>query len=354
VRQATFFKNRTSSSGDSFFRQNSDNLAHFGVPGAKRILILSDVHYASAGERARANFEIVGITNPFSRLLVRFWRRWIWLKDPFAHNYLLDRFIEEAGEPDWVVANGDFSCDSAFIGVADPAARESARECLTKLRGKFGDRLLITMGDHEFGKTSLAGGRGGLRMESWRVATGELALPAVWLQRLGNFLLVGVTSSLIALEAFRAEILTEEWDEWKSLRDEHMRNIRLIFEGADAATRITLFCHDPTALPFLWEEPWFRAKIPQLERTVIGHLHTPLVFWKSQMLAGFPPVGFMGKGIHRITRALNRARLWKPFHVLLCPSLAGSQLLKDGGYYTMRLPENGPAQFIRHRLKWGK
>jgi hypothetical protein len=60
----------------------------------------------------------------------------------------------------------------------------------------------------------------------------------------------------------------------------------------------------------------------------------------------------MGKGIHRISGALNRARLWRPFKVLFCPSLAGSQLLKDGGYYTMILPQDGPAEFIRHRLKW--
>ena len=90
------------------------------------VLILSDPHYAGAAEALRVDFEIVGITNPVSRLLVKLWRRLIWLRDPFGHNYLLDRFLEREDEPELVVANGDFSCDSGFIGLADSAARQSA------------------------------------------------------------------------------------------------------------------------------------------------------------------------------------------------------------------------------------
>jgi len=78
------------------------------------------------------------------------------------------------------------------------------------------------------------------------------------------------------------------------------------------------------------------------------------VFWKSRLLPAFPPIHFMGNGIRRISHGLNRARSWKPFHVLLCPSLAGSQLLKDGGYYCMSLPPAGPAKFELHRLQWEK
>jgi hypothetical protein len=39
--------------------------------------------------------------------------------------------------------------------------------------------------------------------------------------------------------------------------------------------------------------------------------------------------------------------------VRLCPSLAGIELLKDGGYYTVELDEAAqrPAQFEFHRLK---
>jgi hypothetical protein len=56
--------------------------------------------------------------------------------------------------------------------------------------------------------------------------------------------------------------------------------------------------------------------------------------------------------VKRISRGLHRAGGWQPFNILLCPSLAGSQLLKDGGFYEMKLPAGAPAEFVRHRLKW--
>jgi hypothetical protein len=322
------------------------------VEKAAEILVLSDPHYASSAERVRVDFEIAGLTNPVSRLLLKLWRRLIWLRDPFAHNYLLDQLLERAGEPDIVVANGDFSCDSGFIGLADSAARQSAEECLAKMRARFGERLRTTMGDHEFGKTSLAGGRGGLRLESWRVATEELLISPAWEYRIHDFVMVGVTSSLIALDAFRPEILPEEWADWNQLRTQHLDQIRQVFDRINSHERILLFCHDPTALPFLGQEEFFRRKFCQLNRTIIGHLHTPMVLWQARVLSGCPPIPYFGKGIHRITRALNRARAWRPFKVLLCPSLSGSQLLKDGGYYTVRLRGGEKPEFTRHRLKW--
>ena len=320
----------------------------------QRILILSDPHYASAAERMRVNFELEGIENPLSRWLVWFWRRFIWLRDPFGHNYLLDRFLERAGEADLVVANGDYSCDSAFVGLTDAAARASAEECLRKLRAKFGERLVAVIGDHELGKSSLAGNRGGMRLESWRVTTEDLKIAPAWGKRVGDFVLIGVTSSLIALEVYEADALPKEAPEWRRLRAEHMNVLREIFERVESKERISLFCHDPTALPFLAMEPFVQRKMAQIDRTVIGHLHTPMVIWKARMLAGLPPIHFMGRGIRRISHGLNRARGWKPFNVLLCPSLAGSQLLKDGGYYEMRLKGVVAAEFVRHRLEWEK
>ena len=317
-----------------------------------QILILSDPHYASAEERVRVDFESAGIKNPIPRLLVKLWRRLIWLRDPFGHNHKLDQLLERAEEPDVVVANGDFSCDSAFIGLADPAARQSAEECLGKLRGRFGERLRTTMGDHELGKTSLAGGRGGLRLESWRVTTEQLSIAPAWDHRIGDTVLVGVASSLIALEVFKPEILPEEWTEWERLRAQHIEDLRILFRQIKPTDRILLFCHDPTALPFLAQEDFMREKFCQLDRTIIGHLHTPMVLLQTRVLSGCPPIPYFGKGIHRITRALNRARAWRPFKVLLCPSLAGSQLLKDGGYYTARLQAGRAAEFTRHRLEW--
>jgi hypothetical protein len=322
------------------------------VGDTEKVLILSDIHYASAAERVRVNYESEGIENPLTRLLIKIWRRCIWLRDPFAHNYLLDRFLERAGEADLVIANGDYSCDSAFIGLADAAARESAEECLGRVRGRFGERCLTVIGDHELGKSSLAGNRGGLRLESWRITTEDLKIPGAWELRIHDHVLIGVTSSLIALEVFEPDTLPDELREWRRLRAEHMQKLRAIFERVKSGERIILFCHDPTALPFLAMEPFVQQKLSQIERTIIGHLHTPMVIWKARMLAGFPQITFLGRGIRRISRGLNRARGWKPFNVLLCPSLSGSQLLKDGGYYEMNLRAGGPAEFIRHHLKW--
>src|SRR5258708_1968433 len=127
--------------------------------------ILSDVHYASAAEQARGkDYENIGIPNPLLRLGVRLYRRFIWLREPLQKNYLLDRFIDQGGDPDYVIANGDYSCDSSFVGVSDEAACQSVRECLGKLRSKFADRLCVNFGDHELGKVSFFGGRGGMRL----------------------------------------------------------------------------------------------------------------------------------------------------------------------------------------------
>ncbi len=322
------------------------------MAASRTILILSDPHYASAAEQARGRFESGGIDSPLARFLIRIWRHAIWLRDPFAHNYHLDDLLAEAGAPDLVVANGDYSCDSAYIGLADEASCASARECLGKLRARFGDRLHTVMGDHELGKSNLAGSRGGMRLESWRTSTQALGISPLWQIRLQGRTLIGVTSSLIALDVFEHDLLPEEADEWRRLRAEHLRGLREIFGQLRPGERVILFCHDPSALPFLAQEDFIRAKLPQIERTIIGHLHTPMVYWKARLLAGFPRVHFLGRGIRRISNGLNRARSWRQFRVLLCPSLSGSELLKDGGYYQLHLAENAPAQFHRKHLRW--
>jgi hypothetical protein len=113
-----------------------------------------------------------------------------------------------------------------------------------------------------------------------------------------------------------------------------------------------LFCHDPTALPFLWREEAVRNRLPQLEQTIIGHLHSNLVLWKSRLLAGMPRIGFLGHAAKRMSAALREARHWEPFKVRLCPALAGIELLKDGGYLTGELDpgRHSPAVFRFHPI----
>ncbi len=136
------------------------------------------------------------------------------------------------------------------------------------------------------------------------------------------------------------------------LLDPAAGRLRAAFAALEPRQRVLLFCHDPTALPFLWRDELVRSELPQIEQTIIGHLHSNLIFWKSKLLAGMPVIRFMGHGVRRMSGALNEARHWKPFHVRLCPSLAGIELLKDGGYLTAKLDPDArqPALFQFHPL----
>ena len=316
------------------------------------LAILSDIHYASEAERLRGHYEVRAIGNPVLRGVVRAYRHYVWQRDPFAHNHLLDRFMGAADAANCVVANGDYSCDSAFVGVSDDAACQSARECLVKLRRHFGGRFHATIGDHELGKTSLLGGAGGMRLASWDCALRELGLAPYWRVELGRYVLMGIASSLVALPVFEVETLPEEREEWWRLRDLHMEEIRCGFGSLDVRQQVLLFCHDPTALPFLWREEGVRSRLAQVEQTIIGHLHSDLVLWNSRLLAGMPPIRFLGNTVRRLSSALNEARYWRSFRVRLCRSLSGIELLKDGGYWEVELDTEGeePARFCWRAL----
>lgn len=318
------------------------------------IAILSDIHYACAEEQARGeDYEYRGLANPM-RFFNWAYRHFIWLRHPLHQNGQLDEFIRDVGSPNWVVANGDYNCDTHFVGVSDDASFKSARECLEKLRAKFAPNFRATFGDHELGKMSLMGGRGGIRLESWRRSCDELGLQPLWRLEVGNRVLLGVTSTLIALPLFEPDLLPEEQAEWRQLRVEHLARIREVLKGLKPAQRLMLFCHDPSALPFLWREEVVRAKIGQLENTTIGHLHSNLVYRASHLLSGMPHIRFFGHTVKRLSTALSEARHWRPFNVRLCPSLAGIQLLKDGGYFSVEFDEEArqPARFRFHHLKW--
>jgi hypothetical protein len=66
-----------------------------------------------------------------------------------------------------------------------------------------------------------------------------------------------------------------------------------------------------------------------------------------------PVIKFLGPSLKKLSAALNEAQLWQPFNVKLCPSLAGIELLKDGGYFTVNLDADAkqPARFTFHPLK---
>ena len=320
--------------------------------GEVKIAVVSDLHYASAAERARGNdYELRAISNPLFRLFAKAFRHGVWMRHPLDQAPQLDRFLADVGPVDYVVANGDFSCDTGFVGVSDPAAAQSAQECLGKLRAKFGDRVRFVIGDHELGKQGLFD-RGKMHLASWRVATETLGLPRFWQLALGTYTLMGVSSSLLALPIHQPDTLPEEWPEWLRLRETHLAEIRAAFQALPSEQRIILFSHDPTALPFLWREEVVRHHLPQIEQTIVGHLHTQLVLWKSRLLSGIPPMRFLGHAVYRMTAALHEAHHWRPFHVRLCPALSGVELLNDGGYFIIQIDPAASrlAKFIFHPL----
>ena len=318
------------------------------------LIILSDIHYTGAAERARGNdYELQAIQHPVMRWLAGRYRRHIWMRYPMGRAAFLDRFLAEAGPADAVVVDGDHSGNSAFIGLSDPASLASAQECLAKITARYGDKAHFVFGDHELGKVTMFSGKGGMFLASWHACTDQLGLKRFWQVTLGNYVLMGVTSPLLALPASQSDTQPGEWPEWQRLRAEHLAEIRAAFDSLQPQQRVLLFCHDPTALPFLYEEESLRRRLSQIEHTIIGHLHTDLILWKSRLLAWVPPITFLGHTVKKMSSALSKSRAWRPFKVKLCPALAGIELLDDGGYFTVTLdPEaKKPAEFRFHRLR---
>ena len=307
-----------------------------------RIAIVSDIHYAGPREFAQGrDFEFADAKPSLGKAVATVYRNLIWMRNPVGNNHLLDRFIERASDADMVIANGDYTCDVAGVGASHDDALESIQTCLGKLRGAFGARLHAICGDHEFGKVSLLGDHGGLRLRSWERVTDDCGLRPFWRIEVGNFVMIGVTSTLISLPMYRADALDAEWGEWEKLRANHLEEIRAAFAALKPGQRVILFCHDPSALPHLWREEVVRAKAGQITNTIVGHLHTRLLLWKTRVLAGLPPVRCLGVSMLRITSGLNGARDWRPFRVRLCPALAGIQMMRGGGFLTMDLDESG-------------
>lgn len=319
-----------------------------------KLLVVSDLHHAGPAEQARRGHEARAVRGIGLKLATNAFRRFVWLRDPLAHNHRLRRIIAENPAPDLVVANGDFTVDSAFVGVSDDAALASSMSALGELRAAYGDRVHATIGDHDLGKQSLFGGVGGPRLASWARCREELGIRPTWRLELGRHVLIGAASTVVALPVFGPELSPEERAGWEALRAEQMAEIRAAFASLRPGQRVVLFVHDPSALPFLWRDEPVRSRLGQVDHTVIGHLHTRAVLRTARMLAGVPRVGFLGNTVRRYTAALREARCWRDFKVMLCPSPTGVELLKDGGYLRIGLDpdRDAPACVEDVRLPW--
>jgi hypothetical protein len=226
---------------------------------------------------------------------------------------LLDWFLAHAGDAELVVANGDYSCDSAFVGVSDDAAAQSAALCLGRLRERFGAAFQAVIGDHELGKIPLAGNQGEC---GWPVGSGrprELGLLPCWRVDLGPWVVLGLTSSLLALPVLAPEIPLQRHAppgnscaRTTAARSPPTRDPR----AGPPSSAFPPRSHRPA---LSWPICRHADRLRQVAATVIGHLHSPLILWKSRMLAGVPPIRRLGHAVRRMSQALHQARSWRPF-----------------------------------------
>ena len=83
--------------------------------GDVTIAILSDIHHAGPAERACGeDYEFRTIANPLLRPVARAYRHLIWMRHPLDQGRQLDRFLAEIRPVDYLVANGDYPCDTGF------------------------------------------------------------------------------------------------------------------------------------------------------------------------------------------------------------------------------------------------
>lgn len=314
------------------------------------ILALSDIHFASSGEIARRNPEADAVERIWLRPLAAGFRS-LWLGRLEWNNRLLSKFVDVEGAADLVVANGDFSCDSAFVGVSDDAAFDSAKQCLSRLRSRFRERFEATIGDHELGRKSAFGGSGGPRLESWFRSVNELKLRPFWQVDFGCYVLIGVTSSLLALEGFESQLLPEERPAWNDLREAHICQVRDAFNEIPRDKRILLFVHEPAALNWMAREQAVQRRLGQIEQTFIGHLHFRSVFWVMGHMAALRlPLG--SDAMRRYSHVREWNLLWRSFNVRLCPALGCQLLPLRGLYYQIVVDLSGrdPAIFQLQRI----
>jgi len=303
------------------------------------ILVISDIHYASDPELARGpDHELDGISSASKRKLLGLIRRHVWIGNPFLSRTLLKQILSQPLECDLVVALGDYGLDPEYMGVADPIVYSNVSECLNLLRSHFGEKFVGLIGDHELGKRNVTGEIGCMNLKSWHISVTDLGLKPFWVLRISPWIFIGITSSLIALPNLMGDVIRTELPEWENLRKKHVDQIRQAFINAPSDHKIILFCHDPTALGFLWEDDIVRARLPNVALTIVGHLHSRAILTQSKILAGIPPLKFLGHTINRYSHALHLAKRWWDFKVNICPAPFGLKLLRDGGYLIVKLP----------------
>lgn len=322
-----------------------------------RLAVISDVHVLGARELERSRVTVATLGNDLP-VFRRSWRRglnrfrdrfWNWEPEPRRDCFL--RALEEVDHynPDWVIANGDYGGDTLGVGISDESTYESAEAVVAMVRERFPVRSRFVFGDHDLGKYSTLLRQGGIRLAS--LDRGEqLGIRSFWHEQDKNFHLIGINSSLFGLDLFLPEALPGEIPEWHRRREQHIQLVCDAFDGLSARARVLLFCHDPSALAVLRRLPSVRRKMQQIERTILGHLHTPGLLALIKLLPKVPRLNPKYPVARINAQSLSDARTWRAFRPILCPSTFGAGHHMAGGALFAETSEAGQLVMRRHRI----
>jgi hypothetical protein len=281
------------------------------------------------------------------RVRRRFWNGHL----KWRHTAFLQALDEVAScNPDWVVANGDYGGDLGGVGLSHRATLDSASLVVALIRNRFPGRSRFVFGDHDLGKYSTLLREGGIRLSSLDVGEKQLRIPSFWHEVDGDVHLIGVNSSLFSLDLFLPEAIADEIPEWQRRRAAHVEQVVAAFENLPSRARVLLFCHDPSALTALSELPVIRRKLPQIEMTVIGHLHSPTLLRLARLaarLSGFKPRYPVAR---IVARGIEGARHWSLFKPVVCPSTFGTGHHVAGGILLVDRGEDGRLSARRIRV----
>lgn len=323
-----------------------------------QLAVISDIHLVGPAELALADASY-GRIDAHPDPLTRAWRRGLYrVRRRFWNGHLkwrhtaFLRALDELAErrPDWVIVNGDYGGDLGGVGLSHHATLDSARLVVDMIRARFPNRSRFVFGDHDLGKYSTLLREGGIRLNSLQIGEEHLQIPSFWHEQIDDIHLIGVNSSLFTLDLFLPEALAEEIPEWRRRRAQHVERVTHAFHALPARARVVLFCHDPSALAVLAGYPVIQRRLPQIELTVIGHLHSPTLLrlaryadrisrWKPRY-----PVARI------VARGLEGVRHWHQFHPVVCPSTFGTGHHIAGGLLLIRLNRQGRIEARRVRV----
>jgi len=325
-----------------------------------RVAVISDVHVLGHQENlgaARIARELGRERGPWRRswrqgLFALRRRFWNWIPEArFACFVMALERIEDA-QPDLVVANGDYGGDARGVGLSDDHTLESAAAVVHFMRLLFPEKCRFVFGDHELGKYSTELRQGGIRLASLLRGERQLGIRSFWREDRAPFVLIGVNSSLFLLDLFLPEALPEESGRWRALQAAHHAEVTAAFAGLADDARVILFCHDPSALGALHEIPAVRRRLPQVEATVIGHLHTPRLLRVTRWLRHLPALKPRYPVARIVAHGARAARDWPAFRPVVCPAAFGAGQHLSGGLLLLEAEADGPLRIRRQRIRF--